>query len=147
MKKLNIIGILAAIAAVVLLVKVYNQEPTKATGPVKMNMRISPQVSESDEEDDDEAEVSSHSTTTTRPCITKGNYVAAISEKYLDDAVSYAADNDLQALEKLIKRGVVVVMKPGVKVYIVDNHFTTTEFRVEGQTDVLWTVREGIDCN
>ena len=82
-------------------------------------------------------------------CVTKKGYVAAISEKYLDDVIRYAVDKDYVALQKLLDAGVAVTMTDGVKVYLVDTHIFsgTVEFRIPGYTDVLWTVIEGIKCN
>lgn len=80
-------------------------------------------------------------------CYTKGGYAAAISEKYLDDVIQYSIDNDLVALQKLIDAGVVVTMKKDVKIIIVKAHLLgKVEFRLPGQTDVFWTVREGLRC-
>jgi hypothetical protein len=82
-------------------------------------------------------------------CSTNDGYIAAISEKYLDDVIRYSIDKDYAAVEKLLKAGVIVQMKKGVKVYLVDTHLLSgkVEFRIPGQTDVLWTVSEGIKCN
>lgn len=79
-------------------------------------------------------------------CTTVDGHVAAISEKYLDDAISYAVDKDHAALQKLVDAKVVIVMKGGIKVYIVKAGITKVQFRAPGGTDVLWTVREGVKC-
>ncbi len=82
-------------------------------------------------------------------CYTQEGYIAAISEQYLDDVVRYSVDNDYKAIQSLLAKGVVVQMKKGVKVYLVDAHIFSgkVEFRVPGQTQVLWTVTEGLRCN
>ena len=81
-------------------------------------------------------------------CYTQEGYIAAISEKYLDDVVRYSVDKDYAAIEKLLKAGVIVQMKKGIKVYLVKTHLFSgkVEFRIPGQTDILWTVIEGIKC-
>lgn len=79
-------------------------------------------------------------------CTTVDGQVAAVSEKYLDDAIRYSVDKDYTALQSLIDKGAVVVMKGGIKVFTVKVHFTKIEFRLAGSTDVLWTVREGLKC-
>jgi hypothetical protein len=81
-------------------------------------------------------------------CYTQEGYIAAISEKYLDDVVRYSVDKDYIAIEKLLKKGVIVQMKKGIKVHLVNTHLFSgkVEFRLPGQTDVLWTVSEGIKC-
>jgi hypothetical protein len=81
-------------------------------------------------------------------CYTREGYVAAISEKYLDDLIRYSVDKDYVAIQKLLKAGVVVEMKQGVKVFVVKTHLLSgkVEFRIPGYTDILWTVTEGIKC-
>lgn len=87
--------------------------------------------------------------TAQRTCTTVNGHIAAINEKYLDQAIRYAVDKDAIALQKLIDAGVIVVMKAGIKVFVVETHVLSgkVEIRVSGQTDVLWTVTEGIKCN
>lgn len=82
-------------------------------------------------------------------CVTKQGYVAAISEKYLDDVIQYAVDKDYVAMQRLLDAGVAVTMTDGVKVYLVDTHIFsgTVEFRIPGYTGALWTVIEGIKCS
>lgn len=81
-------------------------------------------------------------------CYTMEGYVAAINEKYLDDVIRYSIDKDYVAIQKLLKAGVVVEMKKGVKVFVVKTHLLSgkVEFRIPGYTDILWTVTEGIKC-
>lgn len=81
-------------------------------------------------------------------CYTKDGYIAATSEKYLDNAIRYSVDKDAVALQKLMDAGVVVSMKPGIKVFVVDTHVFggKLEFRVAGHTEVFWTMLEAIKC-
>lgn len=81
-------------------------------------------------------------------CYTREGYIAAISEKYLEDVIQYSIDKDYVAIQKLLKAGVVVEMKKGVKVFVVKTHLLSgkVEFRISGYTDILWTVTEGIKC-
>ncbi len=85
---------------------------------------------------------------TVADCYTKEGYIAATSEKYLDDVVRYSVDKDYVAIEKLLKAGVIVQMKKGIKVYLVKTHLLSgkVEFRIPGYTEILWTVTEGIKC-
>lgn len=81
-------------------------------------------------------------------CYSKEGYIAATSEKYLDDVVRYSVDKDYVAIEKLLKAGVIVEMKKGIKVYLVKTHLLSgkVEFRISGYTEIFWTVTEGIKC-
>jgi hypothetical protein len=81
-----------------------------------------------------------------KECYTKENKVAAVSEKDLDQAIRYANDKDYVALQKLMDSGAVILMKKRMKVFVVKVHITKVEFRLPGDTNVLWTVVEGIDC-
>ena len=81
-------------------------------------------------------------------CYTNEGYFAAISEEYLDDVVKYEIDKDYKAIQKLMDAGAIVIMKKGIKVYVVETHLFsgTIEFRLPGETSVLWTVREALNC-
>jgi hypothetical protein len=81
-------------------------------------------------------------------CYTKEGYIAASTEKYLDDVIRYSVDKDYEAIQKLIRAGVVFQMKPNVKIHIVDTHLFSgsVKFRLPGYTEILWTVREAIRC-
>jgi hypothetical protein len=81
-------------------------------------------------------------------CYTQEGYVAAISKEYLEDVIRYSIDKDYVAINKLLDTGVIIKMKKGVKVHLVETHLFsgTVEFRVHGYTDILWTVTEGIKC-
>lgn len=81
-------------------------------------------------------------------CLTKEGFLGALTEEYLDQAVSYSVQKDYVALQKLIDLKVVFLMKKGVKVYPVDTHIWrgTVEFRLPGETIILWTVIEALEC-
>lgn len=81
-------------------------------------------------------------------CYTKDGYVAAISEKYLDDMIKYSVDKDYEAINKLFAAGVIVTMKDGIRVHVVETHAFSgkVEFRLPGSTDVLWTITKALKC-
>ena len=80
--------------------------------------------------------------------ITKDGFIAAITEEYLDEAYMYARDNDPEALDKLIKMQVAFFLKPNIEVIIVDGDLLgkrKAEFRIKGDRNTFWTVREAFD--
>lgn len=77
--------------------------------------------------------------------VTKDGFIAAISEEYLDEAYMYVRDNDSEALGKLVKMQVVFPLKPNIEVFIVDGTLLgkrKAEFRIKGERNTFWTVRE-----
>ncbi len=80
-------------------------------------------------------------------CRTVDGYAAAITEDYLDQVTRYSVDKDYQAIQRLMDAGVVIMLKGGVEVYTVDVGWTVIEFRLKGDTQTWWTVREGLKCN
>ena len=79
-------------------------------------------------------------------CRTVDGYAAAITEEYLDQVTRYSVDKDYVALQRLIDAGVVIVLKGGIEVYTVNVGWTVVEFRLKGDTQTWWTVREGLKC-
>jgi hypothetical protein len=77
--------------------------------------------------------------------ITKDGHIAATSEEYLDEAYMYVRDNDLAALDKLIKMKAAFLLKPNIEVIIVDGTLLgkrKAEFRIKGDRNTFWAVRE-----
>lgn len=80
--------------------------------------------------------------------VTRDGFIAAITEEYLDEAYMYARDNDPEALDKLIKMQVAFFLKPDIEVIIVDGDLLgkrKAEFRIKGDRNTFWTVREAFD--
>lgn len=75
---------------------------------------------------------------------TVDGYPACVSKKYIDDFVTYSTDKDLKAMQSLLDTGVCISMKAGLTVYLVDTSWGLVSFRMKGDTNVFWTVREGI---
>ena len=75
---------------------------------------------------------------------TVDGYPACVSKKYIDDFVTYSTDKDLKAMQSLLDAGVCIAMKSGLTVYLVDTSWGLVSFRMKGDTNVFWTVREGI---
>ncbi|MCA6379136.1 MAG: hypothetical protein IM613_15755 [Cytophagales bacterium] len=79
--------------------------------------------------------------------ITNGEFLAAISEAYLDEASTYFVDSDQKALDRLIEAKSVFYLKPNIHVDIVQeisNGYDKVEFRLKGDRNTLWTRREAI---
>lgn len=75
----------------------------------------------------------------------KGN-LFAISENYLDRAISLVIDKDYDALQQLIDLGVVGIFSGNTEVFTVDSSWTKTQFRLKGDNTIFWTVNEGLKC-
>jgi len=78
--------------------------------------------------------------------VTKGSQIAAVSEAMVDKAYRYIVDNDLQALQVLLDTGLVIFMKEGLEVHIVDTKVWSgkVKIRVRGTTSELWTSTSSI---
>ena len=75
---------------------------------------------------------------------TVDGYPACISKKYIDDFVTYSTQKDLEAMQSLLDAGVCLSMKPNLTVYLVESSWGLVSFRMKGDTNVFWTVREGL---
>ena len=82
-------------------------------------------------------------------CITKGNYLAAISEELFEQATGYLVQKDYVALQKLFVSGWVIMLKPGVPIYIEDTKIFSGKIKIRpvGFTIGVWTHIEAVDCN
>ena len=77
---------------------------------------------------------------------TKKDYLAAISEKYLDKALDLINAKDYEALQKLIDKKVVFWLKEGLKVQVVDRTWTgTIKIRPKGKLVEVWTFAEAVE--
>lgn len=79
--------------------------------------------------------------------VTKGGYIASISENYLKTAMTYAAQGDEVAFNKMERQRKIFVMKEGIRVYISDTKFFSgiVKIRVEGDTIEVWTLIDAIE--
>lgn len=79
--------------------------------------------------------------------LTKPGYLAGISKEAMDKAASYRVAEDMEALASLIDSGVVMRLKPGLKVQLMETHVFSglVEIRPIGSTIQLWTNLEAID--
>jgi len=77
---------------------------------------------------------------------TKKGYLAAISEDYFDKMSDLVAVKDYEAVQVLIDAGVVIWLKEGMKVQIVDSTWTgSIKIRLKGTVVEVWTYREAVE--
>lgn len=81
-------------------------------------------------------------------CVTKGNYLAAISEDLFEEATGYLAQKDYVALQKILLSGSVILLRPGVSVYVEDTKLFSGKIKIRpaGFTTSVWTNIEAVDC-
>jgi hypothetical protein len=77
---------------------------------------------------------------------TVGGHAASVSEELLDEAISLSVANDHQALQKLLESNLVIILKKGLKVEVVDTKLFSGKVKIRPYgTDIeLWTVIEAI---
>ena len=77
---------------------------------------------------------------------TVGGHTAAISENLLDKVVDLSISKDYEALQKLFDSGLVILLKSGIKVEVIElNLFSgTIKIRPFGMNLEIWTVREAL---
>jgi hypothetical protein len=77
---------------------------------------------------------------------TKSGYLASPSLELLEKAISYAVQKDEAAFEKMMATGMVIQLKAGLQVEIVDTKFFKglVKIRPRGETLELWTNIEAI---
>lgn len=73
------------------------------------------------------------------------DYPACVSKKYINDFVSYSTAKDYEAMQVLLDAGVCVAMKSGLTVYLEESSWGLVSFRMKGDVNVFWTVREGLE--
>lgn len=77
--------------------------------------------------------------------VTNGDFLAAISEEYLDEALIYIADDDKDALDKFLKKQVAFRLNPNREVILVREHLSgKVEFKFKGDRTTTWTRREAL---
>ena len=77
---------------------------------------------------------------------TKPNFMASISKPILEKAYGYIWDKDSAAFEKVFKTGLVIILKPGLRVYVVESDWGGyIKIRPKGNTLELWTLREAVE--
>lgn len=78
---------------------------------------------------------------------TNEGYFATLTEKDLERAIRYLVENDNEALMAMVKQDRLVVLKPGLKVYLVKSaglFASKVKIRPQGTTLELWTTTEAI---
>ena len=76
---------------------------------------------------------------------TKDGYPAAIYKSDLEKAISYSVSKDKAAFMKLFNQGRFIILKPGIKVYIVTTSgLGKVKIRPQGETIEFWTLSEAI---
>lgn len=82
-------------------------------------------------------------------CVTKGEYLASVSEELFDKAVSYSVQKDYVALQELLDSKLVFILKSGISVYIEDTKIFSgkVKIRPKGSTTTVWTNTEAVNCN
>ena len=77
---------------------------------------------------------------------TVGGHAAALTEELLDKTVSLSMAKDYQALQKLLDSQMVIVLKTGLKVEVVDTKLFSGKVKIRpfGTTIELWTVIEAL---
>jgi len=77
---------------------------------------------------------------------TKDGYLAAITEEYFDKVVDLVAVKDYQAIQTLVDAGVVIWLKEGMKVQIVESTWTGgIKIRLKGTVVEVWTYMEAVE--
>jgi hypothetical protein len=78
---------------------------------------------------------------------TVGGHAAALSEELLDRVVSLSVAKDYEALGKLLKSGLVIILKKGIKVEVVKTKLFSGKVKIRpfGSNLELWTVIEAIE--
>jgi|SRR5690606_13579062 len=77
---------------------------------------------------------------------TVAGYLASPSMEMLEKAISYAAQGDNATLEKILATGLVIPLKAGLQVEIVETKFFKglVKIRPRGETIELWTNIEAV---
>jgi len=79
--------------------------------------------------------------------ITKnGGYAACVSREDLDKMLGYASQNDIEAINALLRSQRCISMDGGIEVYLesVGGLASVVEIRPKGQEGKVWTIREAI---
>ncbi len=78
---------------------------------------------------------------------TVGGHMAAVSEKLLDRVVDLSIAKDYAALQQLLDSGLVIILKKGIKVEVVDTKLFSGKVKIRpfGTNLELWTVMEAIE--
>jgi len=77
---------------------------------------------------------------------TVGGHAAAVSEKLLDRVVDLSVAKDYEALQKLLDSDLVIILKKGIKVEVLDTKLFSGKVKIRpfGTNIELWTVIEGV---
>ena len=78
---------------------------------------------------------------------TVGGHAAAVSEDVIDRVIDLSISKDYAALQQLIDSGLVIILKKGIKVEVVDTKIFSGKAKIRpfGTNITLWTVIEAIE--
>jgi len=77
---------------------------------------------------------------------TKDGFFAAIYKHNFDKAVEICVAKDMQAFRKMFDDKRIFLLKPGLKVYLIDYKFSgVVKVRPAGETIEFWTFSEALD--
>lgn len=81
-------------------------------------------------------------------CVTVKGYFVCVNEEYFVKVSRLIADNDTDAIQKLIDQKAVFMLNGGDKVFIAETHLLSgaVEIRLPGSTDQFWTNIEAVKC-
>ena len=77
---------------------------------------------------------------------TKDGYLAAVNKEYFDKMTALVAVKDYQAVQVLLDAGVVIWLKAGMEVQIVETTWTgAIKIRLKGTVFEVWTYMEAVE--
>lgn len=77
--------------------------------------------------------------------ITRPNFVAAVTQPLLKEAMKYLLISDYRAFKQLLATGHVFELKPNARVYLEKITFGgLVKIRLVGTTTAIWTLKEAI---
>jgi len=77
---------------------------------------------------------------------TKGGDFAAATEEIYDRVIKLVAAGDREAVNELMEMGVVIILKKGLKVQIMDSRWTgKIKIRLKGTQTEVWTAIEAVE--
>lgn len=81
------------------------------------------------------------------PYVTKGGYMAGVTEEAFDKGMDYVVQKDHAALQQLMDANLVFPLRAGIRVHIMKTKLLSGKVKIRpvGQTAEVWTVMEAID--
>lgn len=69
---------------------------------------------------------------------------AAPYKSDLQLAMTYIKQNDIEALAQLKAQGRILIMRPGIPVFIMKEENRFIKIRIQGKQSAIWTTRRGV---